>query len=130
MSALSAKTVKREKKCHTNFPLGPGEFLLRRGWCFHSFLGVYLDRKMTWSEHLIDFCRRLPKVIFLIRSLSKFVSLNTLLTAYHVCCLFLRSFNMGLSLDFRCIRVIAGLKYRDCSREIFVNPKQAGQFYF
>ncbi|KAJ8979785.1 hypothetical protein NQ317_007693 [Molorchus minor] len=36
-----------------------------------KFLGVYLDSKLTWEEHVIYLSNKLSKNIFLIRSLSK-----------------------------------------------------------
>ena len=48
-----------------------------------KFLGVYLDKKLTWEEHAINLGKRLPKIIFQIKNLTKSMSISTVLAAYH-----------------------------------------------
>lgn len=73
---------------------------------------------------------RLARIVYLIRALARKVSLPTLLTAYHGYFSSVMSYaclNWGHSahankifkLQRRCVRVMAGLGYRDCCRQCF-----------
>ena len=96
-----------------------------------KFLGVYLDKKLTWEEHAINLGKRLPKIIFLIKNLTKSMSISTVLAAYHSYFVSVASYSilnwghsphssMIFKLQRRCVRVMAGLKYRECCRCKFI----------
>nr|CAI5848805.1 unnamed protein product [Callosobruchus analis] len=95
-----------------------------------KFLGVYLDAKLTWEEHIIRLCSKLSSLVYLIRSLSQCLSLPVLLAAYHG--YFSSTILNGIliwghsshmdrvfRLQRRCIRVMSGLGWRDCCRNKF-----------
>ena len=114
-------------------------FSLRNAQCElpteHSvrFLGVHLDPGLTWREHVVHLTARLASITYLMRNLSRVVSHNVLMTAYHGYFASTMTFsliNWGHSahasevfgLQRRCIRVIAGLGYRDCCRDLAFLP--------
>lgn len=92
------------------------------------FLGVFLDPKLTWEEHVIALTKKLSGRVFLLRSLSGTVSQDIFVTAYYG---FIHStliyaiLNWGHSshmprafgLQRKCIRILAGIGYRDCCRQ-------------
>ena len=95
-----------------------------------KFLGVHLDPKFTWEQHATQLGSKLSSIIYLIRTLSESVTRKMLLTAYHghfASRISYAILNWGHSahsnyifkLQRRCIRVIGGLGYRDCCRELF-----------
>lgn len=95
-----------------------------------KFLGVHLDPRLTWEEHVSQLCGKLSRIIYLIRSLFQCVSLPTLLTAYHGYFASHMSYavlNWGHSthatrvfrLQRRCVRIISGLGYRECCQQKF-----------
>lgn len=96
-----------------------------------KFLGVYLDSKLTWEDHVIYLSNKLSKNVFLIRRLSKTVSQKTLLTAYYGYFHSNMSYaiiNWGHSahshkifaIQRKCVRVIAQIGYRECCRDGFI----------
>ena len=97
-----------------------------------KFLGVFLDKGLTWDAHVQYLGAKLSKIIYLIRNLAANVSKETLITAYY------GYFNSNMSyailnwgyspgatgifkLQRRCVRILAGLKYRDCCRHCFTD---------
>ena len=95
-----------------------------------KFLGVVLDAGLTWEEHVTQLCSKLSKIIYLIRMLTQCVTLPTLMLAYHGYFSSRMSYallNWGhgahtsrvFGLQRRCVRVIAGLGWRDCCRRAF-----------
>src|SRR3978361_839601 len=89
---------------------------------------MVLDPKLTWREHAAQLSNRLASVVYLIRNLSKVVSHGVLMTVYHGYFASVMTYailNWGHSahaaevfgLQRRCVRVIAGLGYRDCCRK-------------
>lgn len=115
-----------------NFSLRMGDGSLAGASNAARFLGVYLDSKLTWEEHVIYLSKRLSKVIYLIKNLIKFVPLKAVLSAYHSLFVSVATYsilNWGHSshsivifkLQRRCVRVISGLKYWECCRQQFVN---------
>lgn len=96
-----------------------------------KFLGVYLDSKLSWQDHITHLENKLSKNTFLIRSLSKSVSQRTLLTAYYGCFhsnMTYAIINWGHSahafnifkVQRRCVRLIAQIGYKDCCRDYFI----------
>lgn len=48
-----------------------------------KFLGVTLDKKLIWENHVDNMCSSLSKVLYLLRSLKNKVSTEALITAYY-----------------------------------------------
>lgn len=99
-----------------------------------KFLGVYLDSKLTWEEHAVYLSKKLSKIVHLIKGLTSNISFSTVLAAYHGCFMSVASyaiFSWGHSphselifkLQRRCVRVMTGLRYRDCCRHQFIRLK-------
>lgn len=95
---------------------------------FVKFLGVVVDPNLRWDQHVDFLSKKLRKTVFLLRNLSRKVSLDVLLNAYYG--LFHSQISYSLlawghasaasrifALQRRAIRIIAGLTYRDdCSK--------------
>jgi hypothetical protein len=47
-----------------------------------KFLGIHLDRGLTWNFHVDDVCSKVSSNIYAIRNLAKYCDKKTLLTAY------------------------------------------------
>lgn len=99
-----------------------------------KFLGVYMDAGLTWESHVEQLSGKLSRIIYLIRNLTRFVFLPILMTAYHgyfASNITYAILNWGHSshacnifrLQRRCIRVVTGLRYRDCCRQSFRDPR-------
>ena len=89
-----------------------------------KFLGVDMDPVLTWEIHIVNLAQKLSKKMYLIRNLARYVSDKTLITAYYG--LFHATMTYAIlnwghapcstkifSLQRKCIRIIAQLKYRD-----------------
>lgn len=96
-----------------------------------KFLGVYLDKKLTWESHANYICRKVSKNIYLLRNLSCNVSEKTLLTAYHGLIHSVISYAILIwghsaasktvfGIQRKAIRIIAGIKYRDDCKPEFI----------
>ena len=110
-------------------------FTLRRGFDNFAdspvkFLGVHLDRTLTWNRHIEMTCKRLSGSIFGLRVLSTSVSTDMLRTAYHALCQPIMTYsllNWGgaaswrdvFCLQRRAVRIIDKLQYRDDCRDSF-----------
>lgn len=91
-----------------------------------KFLGVYLDGKLTWENHVESLSGRMSRNIFLLRGLSRVVSRPTLLNAYYGLVHSLASYailvwghsahaSAVFGLQRRAVRIVMGLSYRaDC----------------
>lgn len=47
-----------------------------------KFLGIYIDRFLNWRQHTEIICRRLSKICFALRSITEYMSENTLRIIY------------------------------------------------
>ena len=93
------------------------------------FLGVHLDPKLTWNEHINVIAKKLSKNIFLIRNLSSTVSTPALGAAYFsLCesrlryCVTIWGSSSGcdriFGLQSRAVRILGHPKYREDCTEI------------
>lgn len=95
-----------------------------------KFLGVYLDSKLSWDQHINFLCKKISTNIYLLRNLANNVSQRTLITAYHG--LIHSSLSYAIlvwghsshsanvfALQRRAIRIVYGLNYREDCRHAF-----------
>lgn len=96
-----------------------------------NFLGLIVDSRLNFSEHIAKVTRKLNSSIFILRRLSKFADINVLLTAYFGC--FYPHISYGITiwgaesvktkavfhLQKRAIRLIFGMNKNDSCRGIF-----------
>lgn len=95
-----------------------------------KFLGVYLDSKLSWEQHVNYVCKKISTKIYLLRNIANNVSQKVLITAYHG--LIHSSLSYAIlvwghsnhcvrvfALQRRAIRIVYGLKYRDDCRDAF-----------
>jgi hypothetical protein len=97
-----------------------------------KFLGMHIDKGLTWEDHVDYVCARVSSGIFALRNLSKFCSQEVLLMAYfgliypHISygiCIWGGCANHRLERVFRlqkkAVRVISKLKPRESCRNAF-----------
>lgn len=96
-----------------------------------TYLGVVLDNKLNFSQHIDKVYRRLSSSIFLLRRLSCFQHKSILLSAYYGCIYPFLSYCVPIwgnencktqslfKLQKRAVRVIFGLKHRQTCRSVF-----------
>lgn len=95
-----------------------------------KFLGVFLDPRLTWESHADYLSAVISKNTYLIRSLKNLVSNDVLISAYYghihshlsyavLCWGHSSHASRVFAVQRRCIRILAGLRYRDCCRASF-----------
>ena len=99
-----------------------------------KFLGVYLDKKLSWEQHIHFVCKKISVNIYLLRNLANDVSQKTLITAYHGLIHSVLSYAILIwghsthsvnvfTLQRKAIRISYGLKYRDNCKQAFKSLK-------
>lgn len=97
-----------------------------------KFLGVHLDPKLKWEEHMNYLSKRLSSNLFVLRNLANCVSTDTLRTAYFALCHSNISYavlawghaadcHRIFNLQRKAIRILDALKYRDDCKKSFIN---------
>ena len=98
-----------------------------------KFLGVYIDHKLNWKEHIASLSKKLSKSIAIIRKASHLLNSSALYTLY--CSIFLpylnycsevwgNTYQSNITSLFlkqkKCIRIICKAKYLDHTDDLFV----------
>lgn len=97
-----------------------------------KFLGVYLDPKLTWEHHAEHLSNTISKNTYPICSLTNLVSREVLISAYYgnihshllyaiLCWGHSPRAARVFAVQRRCMRIMAGLGYRECCRASFVS---------
>ena len=95
-----------------------------------KYLGVYIDSGLTWEAHAVNLAKKLNKIIFTIRFLRDQVCRITLTKVYYgyfyphltyaiLCWGHSPHASLVFGAQRRCVRVMGGLRYRDCCRSLF-----------
>lgn len=95
------------------------------------FLGITLDPKLKWDNHIENLAARMSRNIFVLRSLAGGVSEDVLRTAYFALCHSLLSYGILVwgcaatagrifALQRRAVRIVGGLSYRHDCRLAFI----------
>lgn len=50
---------------------------------YTKFLGILIDKKITWKPHIEQLCKRVSKSVYALHELAQIVDTNGLLIAYH-----------------------------------------------
>jgi hypothetical protein len=99
-----------------------------------KFLGVVLDSHLTWDAHVEYISGKLNKAIYLLRQLKDEVSSQMLLIAYYSLFQSVASYAITVwghsphakrifALQRRALRVVFGLGYQECVKNIFINKR-------
>nr|CAH7768100.1 unnamed protein product [Callosobruchus chinensis] len=97
-----------------------------------KFLGVLIDSKFNYQSHIRNLSKKLSTIAYLIRNLNNIASRRSVLLAYFgyfqsncQYCILNWGHSPHLFMIFavqrRCIRIIAGLHYRDCCKFSFID---------
>lgn len=93
-------------------------------------LGIIIDDKFRWTEHISYVCKRLSSACYALRILRSITSFSTLKTVYHAYVVSILRYGLvvwGNSneisrvfvLQKRALRTLLGLKFRDSLRSLF-----------
>uniref|UniRef100_A0A1B6KA68 Uncharacterized protein n=1 Tax=Graphocephala atropunctata TaxID=36148 RepID=A0A1B6KA68_9HEMI len=63
-------------------PVMLAETMLEEVYC-SKFLGIYLNRGLTWNDHIDHVCSKLASGIYVLRSLAKYCPSQVLMVAYY-----------------------------------------------
>lgn len=95
-----------------------------------SFLGVRLDSRMSWGEHIKNLCLNMSKYCYALRVVSKLVGVETAIMSYHAYIqarirygiIFWGSSshtNKAFIMQKKCLRAMLGMKQTDSCRKVF-----------
>ena len=102
----------------------------------YKYLGIILDSKLDFKNHIIKLNNKLSQIQFLISKLSKFIKINSLIIIYNS--IFLPYLNYGNILwgntfsnntlnttiiQKKTLRIINKRKFRDHTKELFTSNK-------
>lgn len=98
-----------------------------------KFLGIHVDRGLTWSSHIDSVCAKLSSGVYVLRQLSKYCPLQVMMTAYYGLIYPHLSYGVSLwgacastdlirvfKLQKRAVRVIKNLTRRESCKPVFV----------
>lgn len=99
-----------------------------------TFLGIQIDPRLKWDEHVSTLSKKICKTIFLLRNMSKAVSRDVLLTTYFALCHSHIAYALLIwghsspamrifGLQRRAVRIVAGLRYTEDCKPAFINLK-------
>jgi Reverse transcriptase (RNA-dependent DNA polymerase) len=99
-----------------------------------KFLGIYIDEKLTWNQHVINICKKLSSGVGMIGRLRFIFPSAVLLTLYYAlvypyicyCCVIwgnscMSALNSAIVLQNRAIRIITNSPYRSSAGPLYVN---------
>ena len=99
-----------------------------------KFLGIIMDDKLTWKEHINSICGKLLKIIYILRTIKNIVPTNTLRTIYtsliqpHLIYGIMSWYEPNSSktnrisiLQKKAIRIISNAKYNAHTSKLFKN---------
>jgi hypothetical protein len=101
-----------------------------------KFLGIHLDKGLTWNKHIDSLCAKLSSGIYALRSLAKYCPSQVLMTAYYgliyphlsygvviwgACANY--QFQRLFKLQKKAIRIIAKIHFRESCRPAFKKLK-------
>ena len=97
-----------------------------------KLLGIHLDSKLTWSEHIDSICVRLSRVIYLLRHLKQLISKVHLKSAYYGFFHNILSYGIHiwgngsnisklLCLQKKAVRILTGSPYDAHCRPLFID---------
>lgn len=99
-----------------------------------KFLGITIDKHLNWKEHCYQLGKKLSTCIYLLRNLSNFLSINTVIEVYYA--LFYSKLQYGIifwgnscesktifKIQKKALRTVFKLPPRQSCREIFIKNK-------
>jgi hypothetical protein len=78
---MNKMTLNEEKNAQLHFTLK--SFTCNDATNHEKFLGVVIDSKLTWNDHISEVANKLSRQIYLFRSLNQIVSNKTLKCVYY-----------------------------------------------
>ena len=99
-----------------------------------KFLGIYLDQRLTWYNHVDMVCNKISSSIYVLRNLSKKVSRPVLVTEFHALIQSKISYailawghashvSRVFALQRRAVRILSGLNYRDSCVDKYIQMR-------